>query len=575
MQFRQPVIVAVLAAVVAASVLTGPVTAASAAPDAAGTEYQPYRGADRKGDDEPRSDPTAMPSTRTIPLRPVGVSVQTDAQGFTVFATPQCSLATYCKSTFQVPSAGIDREQVNTRNGYFVPWPSGWVEGQSRTDGRVTSQACDVFFCYWNWNKGAALGTITRPYAPRALTASVVRKDDAARTARVEGTATPNASIRLNGSEVASVGSSGVWSHTLTGLNTGSNSRTFQQYVNGSYRDQTTVTVTIDEPVQPVEPDQIVGVAGTATLERGGQTTVHVTYTPKRRFSTPTGSLVVTAPEGTTFATGQDTQRGQYLDGGTWHDFGGDSLVRGQRSAGGRTYTFALGDRNWDVAKGQQFRFGLRVETPADITTLQSRMTGRLTGTIAGGTFDTTATTTTTVPDQAFTAAASFADDVTKPVTVGGTGVRGAQVVVLEGGVELARTTVRTDGTWSVTLAAPDRGGVRTVEAAQSGSGVPSAQETVRIDYGPAVTITSPGDGFVISPVFPDVRVSGTATPGAVVRLREQGGSGKDLGTATADDRGRWGITTPALDVRDQVLVATATSRGANTTTDTLALAGR
>ncbi|KTR51550.1 MULTISPECIES: hypothetical protein [Curtobacterium] len=649
MRSRSPVLAAAAAALVFSALLIGPPPRASAAEQGDGGATL------RQVGDDAQTRQLAFPGT------PRDVRVETDADGYVVFGTPNCSgVGLYeCRSAIASGSDASHSPVINTRNGYRISWPSSWREGETRHVGYLFSVARDWIAWWYSPNARVDLGQVTRPYAPRALTASVASKDDAARTARVTGTATPGASIRISGSPVATADQSGNWSYRLTGLSVGGNSRTFQQYVDGSYKDQKTVSVTI---VDPVQPDQITGDRGSATLERGKTTTVYSTYTPKRAFTTPSGRIEFTAPAGTTFAPGQDSQRGEYRSGSSWYSFGGNSLVHGSRSSDGHTYSFDLGQRNWDVAKDQKFRFGLRVETPVDVGSTSGTMTGRLSGSFTGGTFDTTATTDTTVADQPLTArvdrvdaatrtatiagtapglatrvtltwdrdgtatsrtvqpsggtwtcdvdglttgvnqveveafagqasvgrtsvevpvdaptfdgSPSFADDVTERATVSGHGVPGAHVVLRDGVTEVGSATVAPDGTWSVRLTAPDRGGVWSLKATQTVAGQPPQVIDVPVDYGQAVRITSPGNGFIISPVFPEVRISGMAAPGAVVRLAEQGVAGSDLGSVTAGTDGRWAVSTPALPIRDQVIEATATGRGANTTRSTVSLSG-
>lgn len=642
MHERPPLAAALVAGLVALAALAGPVPAASAA---AAAESEAVT----------EAPPTQERLTTSSP--PTGVRVETGVDGYRVYGTPHCGGIYYGCKLFITDPVKVEGPQDS---GVLVRWPSWWPEGETKTNGRVYTTA-KTWLGKWQYQESSQtpLGSITRPYTARSLTATVVSKDDTARTARVTGTATPKASIRIGGSEVTTADQSGNWSYTVTGLSVGANSRTFQQYVDGSYKDQKTVSVTI---VDPVQPDQITGNRGSATLERGKTSTVYSTYTAKRAFTTPTGWLEVAAPAGTRFASGQDSQRGQYRSGSSWYSFGGDTLVNGSRSSDGRTYTFDLGQRNWDVGKDQQFRFGLRVETPVDVSPTTGSMTGHLSGSFTGGTFDTTATTDTTVADQpltarvaevdsarrtatvegtapdvatgvtitwerngqattqrvepgdgkwtvdvdglragsntvqveafagqqslarttvdvqvdapTFDASVTFADDVTERATVSGRGVPGARVVLRDGSTEVGSTTVGQDGTWTLRPAAPGRGGVWSLTATQTASGQPPQSIGVDVDYGAAVRITSPGAGFVVSPVFPSVRISGVAAPGAVVRLAERGVPGSDLGSVTAGADGRWAVSTPALPVRDQVIEATATGRGANTTTATVSLSG-
>lgn len=615
---------AVTAVVVSALVGAGPATAATEAPPG---------------------------STRTIANKPTNVSLTPiDAWTYQVTGQPHCGLF---DSTCQVHVGNVGGD-YHWDGGTSTATFAGWKFGETRTP-QFWTYSCAL----WCANSAKVSGKpVTRPYPRQPITAKVVSQSNASRSAYITGTASGKASIRLNGRQVATASDAGTgtWSTTVTGLSVGSNTLVFQQYVDGQYRDQTSVTVTITEPSRP---GRITGNDDTADLPRGQTTTVYARYTAQSAFTTPTGTLVFTAPEGTTFAAGQDRQRGQYLEGSTWHDFGGDSLVDGVRSGDGRTYSFTLGKRNWDVAAGQQVRFGMRVATPAGITTTTSALTGALVGSVAAGPFDTTATVATTVVGRALTAtqkdvdaaagtatlegtapenattievtwtrsgsevtrsvtpqadgtwsfgltglavgsnpvhvvaragstqlaavdvdvrlviaaltaSSTFPDDATKPVVVAGRGQPGARIEVRDGGRVVGATTVGADGTWSVTVPAPDRGGVYRVTVAQRVSGQDTDTVDLDIDYGAAVRITSPADDFHTSPVFSEVRVVGLAEPGSVVRVGERGGAADAFGRVVVGADGTWSVTTPALVDGAHEVVATASSRGANTTTSSI-----
>jgi hypothetical protein len=503
-------------------------------------------------------------STRTIANKPTNVSLTpVDAWTYQVTGQPHCGLF---DSTCQVHVGNVGGD-YHWDGGTSTATFAGWKFGETRTP-QFWTYSCAL----WCANSAKVTGTpVTRPYPRQPITAKVVSQSDASRSAYITGTASGKASIRLNGRQVATASdaATGNWSTTVTGLSVGQNTLVFQQYVDGQYRDQTSVTVTIAEPTKP---GRITGNDDTADLQRGDTTTVYARYTAQSAFTTPTGTLVFTAPEGTTFATGQDHQRGQYLDGSTWREFGGDSLVNGVRSADGHTYSFTLGNRSWDVAAGQQFRFAMRVETPAGITTTSSSLRGALVGSVAAGPFDTTATVTTTVIGDGFTATATFPEDVTKSVSVVGLGQPGAQVEVRDGGRVIATTTVGADGSWSATVPAPDRGGVYRVTAVQRVQGQDTDSVDLGIDYGTAVRITSPGDGYHTNPVFSRVRIAGVAEAGSIVRVGERGGAPDEFGSVVVGADGRWSVTTPELGVGEHVVVATSTSKGANTTTSEVRL---
>ncbi|MFJ5144060.1 hypothetical protein [Curtobacterium sp. P97] len=592
-------------------------------------------------------------STRTIAKAPTGVGLTPlGPDRYQVTGQPHCGVIEY---TCQIHVGNVgptSSSDYHWDGGTSTAEFDGWGYGETRTPTYWT-YACSVFGC--KNSATVTAGSATRPFPQLGITARVQSKNDTNRSAVITGTATGRAVIKRGGAQVATATSdrTGTWSATVTGLSTGQNRITFQQWVDGRYRDETSVVVDF-----PPTPGQIVGDTGTADLQRGATTPVSVSYTAKSAFHTPTGKLVVTAPEGTTFAPGQDRQRGEYLEGGTWHRFGGDSLVDGSRAADGRTYTFQLGNRDWDVAKDQRFRFTLDVQTPADVATTTSGMTGKLTGSFPGASFDTTATTATTVVDQALTArvesqdevtrtatltgtaprradsldvtwerdggtvtrtvtpsdgawrfvvdglrvgdtavevvakvgeqaigdpvsvtvhldaapfdaTARFEDDVTKPVVIEGSGTAGGTVTLEGVWTTVQPVEVGGDGHWSVTVPAPDQPGKQAVTAVQTIGGQPAGSEQVEVDYGRAVRITSPGDGFAITPGYNRVRVSGNAEPHAQVRLGE-GDDDAAYGSVTADADGHWAITTPALALRDHDLVATALSKGANTTRDTV-----
>lgn len=618
-----------------------------------------------------QEDGTPVTSSRGVPLGegeaatrgfvyPItGVSATATASGIIVRGTPHCSGFSRCSSRIVIPSIGGTWHDVSTTNGYTIPWPAGWAEGETRTDGRITSIGINIFGYWWYNTAWVDLGPLTRPYAPRPLTARVASKDDLAKKAVVTGTATPGAVINRGLDPVATVGQDGTWRDTVSGLHVGTNVIPYQQFVSGTLKDTVAVRVTIDESTLP---DRIVAVDGTGSLERGATSTAFVTYTARSAFGVPKGSLQLEAPEGTTFDAGQEKVRGQYLDGGAWKDFGADTLVGGRQGSDPRRYSYQLDEHDWGVPAGRQIRFPVRLVTAVDAPVTSWALTGRLQGTIPAGTFDTTATTALDIPVRAlaarveavdprartasvvgeapetatsvdvrwerdgvattrtvrperggafsadvdglavgvstmeveafrgstslgttsvevevprdekeFTAEVVFDSDVTELAEVRGTGVDGATVEILHDGTRLGTATIA-GGRWSVALRAPDVAGTYALRAVQRVPGGATAQLDVAADYGPGVTITSPGDGFVLSPAWPDVRIVGRADPGARITVTERGASGPVLGTATAGADGLWRLTTVDLEVREQVLVVEALSRGANHTSATLAL---
>ncbi|MGN8049872.1 choice-of-anchor G family protein [Curtobacterium sp. 22159] len=158
--------------------------------------------------------------------------------------------------------------------------------------------------------------------------------------------------------------------------------------------------------------------------------------------------------------------------------------------------------------------------------------------------------------------------DVQRDVTVTGTGQPGASVSATTDGAPDQQTTVRANGTWSVTF--PDLGvGPHPVAVDQTLPGTVSTPatsdpvtRTVTIAPADAVTVTAPAADDVLLVPDPDatrdVTVTGTAEPGAPVTVR--------LGDArldtTADGDGDWTVTFDGVGVGDPTLTATQTVGG-------------
>ncbi|WP_144762026.1 hypothetical protein [Curtobacterium sp. 9128] len=319
----------------------------------------------------PDPDSGGKPSARTA-ITPYGsfgaprdVRVSARENGMYISATPVCSGWKSCRSWVRIPAVGIDLKDVSTTNGVLVPWPSSWREGETISSGYVHSYGRDLFGYGWYSTATTSLGAITRPYAARPITARLTGQDDAARTATVTGTATPNASIRRNGVVVATATSSGTWSAVVGGLSDGRNTLTFQQYIDGTYQDQTSVDVVF------APKELLTGVNGTTTtLPAGATTTVFGQLRAAAEITGPGSDATVrfTAPTGTTFPSDLTTIRGQQrpASGGDWTDFPADNLVGGVVSDDGRSVTFrwAPGNAGWKLTPGQEIRFGVPVRNP-------------------------------------------------------------------------------------------------------------------------------------------------------------------------------------------------------------------
>lgn len=389
---------------------------------------------------------------------PRNVRVSARENGMYIYATPVCSGWRSCRSWVRIPAFGIDRKDVDTTNGILVPWPSSWREGETISSGYVHSYGRDVFGNGWYSTATTSLGSITRPYAVRPITARVTSQDDGVRSASVTGTATPNASIRRNGTVVATANASGTWSAVIRGLDEGRNTLTFQQYVDNTYQDQTSVDVVF-------APRQLLtGINGTTTtLPAGSTTTVFGQLRAAAEITTPGADARVTftAPAGTTFPSDLTTVRGQQrpATGGDWTDFAADNLVDGSVSADGRSVTFrwAPGNAGWKLTAGQEVRFGVPLQNPGNAAgTDELRMS--VTGSAPQGSLAASATTPVRIEAGTLSPVTRTGPDTVAPGTTNtftGTATPGAtyQVVNAAGEVIVPGGPFDVDarGDWSFT----------------------------------------------------------------------------------------------------------------------------
>lgn len=158
--------------------------------------------------------------------------------------------------------------------------------------------------------------------------------------------------------------------------------------------------------------------------------------------------------------------------------------------------------------------------------------------------------------------------DVTRDVTVSGTGQPGAAIAATTTGADDQQATVRADGTWTVTF--PDLGvGAHPVSVTQTLPGAVSdpavsdaVTRTVTLQAADAVTITAPGATDVLlvpdADATRDVTVSGAAESNAPVTVRLGGA----VRTTTADGDGDWTVVFDGVGVGTPTLTATQTVNG-------------
>lgn len=419
---------------------------------------------------------------------PRDVRVSARENGMYIYATPVCSGWKSCRSWVKINSVGIERKDVDTTNGILVPWPSTWREGETISSGYVHSYGRDIFGNGWYSTATTSLGPITRPYAVRPVTVRLTGQDDAARSASVTGTATPGASIRRNGTVVATANASGTWSAVIGGLSTGKNTLTFQQYVDDTYQNQASVDVTF-------APTQLLaGVNGTTTaVPAGSTTTVFGHLRAAAEFTTPRSDarITFTAPTGTTFPRDLSTIRGQQrpASGGDWTDFPADNLLGGTVSADGRTVTFqwAPGNAGWKLAPGQEVRFGVPVHNPGS-TSGSGELRMAVSGSAPQGSLSASATTPVRIEAGTLSPVTRTGPDTVAPGTTNtftGTATPGAsyEVVDADGTVIVPDGPFDVDerGDWSFTAEVPAGATDYAFAIRQTAFGVTETSELFRV----------------------------------------------------------------------------------------------
>ncbi|WP_146244191.1 Ig-like domain-containing protein [Curtobacterium sp. MCBD17_032] len=530
---------AVLAALVAVGPLTTGMSAASAAEDAPGAVPDVPPG-------------TRVPETRSLLslAPPTSVQVTTSQAGFTVYADGICSFDfASCRTWFQVLAAGVDKRNVATKNGYFVPWPSDWAPGTTLT-GSIRSYGVSILgFGYYSTGT-TSLGDITRPYPEKDITARVASTDDSARRARITGTATPLAEIRRGGQRVATADADGNWEETVDGLPVGDSTFTYEQYVGGSRRDQTTVTVHIG---QPQLPDGGVAATSSAVTEIARGTTERVPFAV-RATGTITQyrtDVTLTAPEGTHFEAGQAvTGQARSGTGAAWDTDPDLALVDVRVTNSGRTLTGRFDSsavRGYRRTEGNQQRWLAAVTADRDAPLGDGALAYALDGTTDRGTTDIRSSSPVRVVGPEVVAGPTvqghFPADLSAWAYLDGTATPGAAVIVRRGTEEIARTTAAA-GTGAFTVAIdPARVGYGAVglSVTQVVDGAESAATPVTLDYGQNTpTFTSPLDHGTV----PAGRLRFTGTGNAGGRVQVVGTDFTDdtaIGSAAVVD-GAWTI---------------------------------
>ncbi|WIB78043.1 Ig-like domain-containing protein [Curtobacterium sp. MCPF17_002] len=445
------------------------------------------------------------------------VSVGTQGSASSVYAT---AIRPYATSpvTAQVDSVD-DAERTANLSGTATPGAEikvgnvriAWADTNGRWSGSVSGLSVgtqtvtvDQFRTGSKVNSTTVSITVEDPGTPtEPITARVDSVDDAERTAKVSGTATKDAEIRVGDRTIARADSDGNWTGTLTGLRVGAQDVVISQYIGGVQVNDTTVTVTVKD--------------------------------------TEVAPLVVTTPaNGSTVDTNRPVFSGTG-DKGATIEIGGVSRVV--------AITTVDADGKWSVPAGFDLPDGIY-----NLTAKQTPLSGAASSQPVSFTVKNAADT---VP---LTATGAFDADVAKPATISGKATPGAVVIVRDVvGNEIARTVATTNATYTVGIPANTaQFGVNDFAVTQTVKGDVSAPVRVSLDYGNPVApvITSPIDGATVT--AGKVTFTGTGDSGSKLEIR---GLVSAVGTSTVVN-GAWSVETRELTANVYKLFAVQTSKG-------------
>lgn len=385
----------------------------------------------------------------------------------------------------------------------------------------------------------------------------------------LSGTATAGANIFVGDTRIGTADSEGKWKGTVSGLTTGTQTITVVQKVGNTFIDDKDVSVTV------IEGGTIVpGTTDAVELQRGASTDVPFIVQNKQNRTDMVGTVELTAPAGTTFADGQTTVSAQYRSGdsGSWTSYAKLDLRNGTLNADKTKLTFALDTDGGNMLAGEQYRYVLKVNAPADAAAGESKMGYVYQGTSSQGSYSATGSTTTKLADVSDpaelvveTPANGSTVTVKRPV-FSGTGEPGAAIEISGSTKVVATTTVDPEGNWTADANFDLVDGNYNLTAKQSPVGGTPSTASVKFTVKTAETIapvrvTSPAAGSITDDRTPTF--TGTGHNGAKITVR---GSQTVLDTATVVD-GKWELTSKvSLPNGDYDLYVDQTVQGKTTT---------
>jgi hypothetical protein len=300
----------------------------------------------------------------------------------------------------------------------------------------------------------------------------------------------------------------------------------------------------------PVEIDPatlIPGPASTSELKRGATTEIPVIVSNLVQRTSLEGTATFRAPEGTRF-TGQSTIAASYrYNGSSWVSWSRLNLKEGTQSADGATMTFTFDTgAGANLRAGEDYRFLVKVATPADAPGGDSSLGYDFVGTSSHGAIHTegsvatrlTATTPPAVSPSVQSPASGDTVSTSRPPFTG-LGQKGAEITVGYGpNSPIGRAVVGDGGTWTFTPTAGLALGTSKLVVTQTvGAETKSVLHTLnRVATDAPFRVTSHADGQTYAEGI--ATFAGTASAGSTVTAVNQWGTA--MGAATADSNGVW-----------------------------------
>ncbi|PYY39100.1 Ig-like domain-containing protein [Curtobacterium sp. MCPF17_046] len=319
------------------------------------------------------------------------------------------------------------------------------------------------------------------------------------------------------------------------------------QKIDGEEHDSQDLEVTIVEG-GTVVPKQ----NGPVDLERGGTTDVPFSVENKEARAEMQGKVELAAPAGTTFADGQTNVAAEVRTGdtGSWTPNTALDLKNGNLSDGGKKLTFDVDSGATELPAGQEYRYTVKVDTPADAAAGTDELGFVYAGDSSKGDYRAEGTTTTTLeadnkPGAPTSVEGYFPQDVAAWAHIKGDGITSGATVTIKQGEKVIASQKVTGTAFDLPIDPSKVGyGKQDFTVTQTIDGTESDNTAVSLDYGDegAVAITSPTGPTVAG--SGSMTFTGTATAGSTVTVTGTDFANDSLfGSATAAADNNWSLT--------------------------------